>query len=245
MDRDTYLAHLARDGARIADLAREHLDAPIPTCPGWTLRDLVEHLGMVHRWQTEAARVDAGTFPDMSGAALGPADGSSWGAWLQEGVDAAVATMSTLDPAAPRWTWTKPDGGDSAQWYFRRIAQETLVHRLDAELGAGAVSDVDPAFAIDGIDEMFDLFLPMAKGQAIGGNGETLHLHATDAEGEWLLTMHADAIDVARGHAKGDAAIRASARDLLLESWGRAAIGDVEVFGDESVVQRFRDAPRA
>jgi uncharacterized protein (TIGR03083 family) len=244
MDRDAYLEHLASDGARVAAIAREHLDATVPTCPGWTVRDLVEHLGMVHRWQTEAARVDAGSFPDMSSAALAPADGASWGDWLQEGVDAAIATMSTLDPDAPRWTWTKPNGGDTAQWYFRRIAQETLVHRIDAELAVGEVTAVDPVFAVDGVDEMCDVLLPLAKGQQIDGGGTTVHLHATDAEGEWLLTMHDDHVDVARGHAKGDAAIRGTARDLLLEVWGRAPIGEVEVFGDESVVATFRRGAR-
>lgn len=244
MQRDTYLEHLAHDGARIADLAREHLEAAIPTCPGWTLQNLVEHLGMVHRWQTEAARVDAGGFPDMSGAVLAPAEGSSWADWLQEGVDDAVRTMSTLDPDAPRWTWAKPDGGDTAQWYFRRIAQETLVHRIDAELAAGEVTAVDPVFAVDGVDEMCDVMLPLAKGQQIGGGGKTVHLHATDAEGEWLLTMHDDHVDVARGHAKGDAAIRGTARDLLLEVWGREPIGAVEVFGDESAVATFRRGAR-
>jgi len=89
---------------------------------------------------------------------------------------------------------------------------------------------------------MCDVFLPASVGQPIGGNGETLHLHATDAEGEWLLTMHADRVDVARGHAKGDAAIRGRAHDLLLMMWGREPLGEVEVFGDPAVVARFREA---
>jgi hypothetical protein len=94
--------------------------------------------------------------------------------------------------------------------------------------------------AVDGIDEMVDVFLPASAGQPIGGNGETLHLHATDAEGEWLLTMQADRIDVARGHAKGDAAIRGRALDLLLIVWGRAPLGEIETFGDPSIVSRFQ-----
>ena len=39
MQRDDYLAHLTRDGTRMADLARGNLDAPVPTCPEWSLRD--------------------------------------------------------------------------------------------------------------------------------------------------------------------------------------------------------------
>jgi uncharacterized protein (TIGR03083 family) len=245
MDRDTYLEQLARDGGRMAELARGDLAAAVPTCPEWTLRDLLVHTGQVHRWQTEAGRVDAGTFPDMSGAEQPPTDDAAMADWFQRGVDDAVRTLSTVDPAAPRWTWAKPNGGDAAQWYFRRIAQETVVHRIDAELAAGVkVTPVDPAIAIDGLDEMFDVFIPMAIGQPIGGDGRTLHLHATDIEGEWLLALHADHVDVTRGHAKGDAAIRGRALDLLLQVWGRSPLGELEEFGDANVIAGFRAAAK-
>jgi uncharacterized protein (TIGR03083 family) len=243
VERDVYLAQLARDGQRMAALARGDLTAPVPTCPGWTLRDLIEHTGNVHRWQTEAARVDAGEFPDMSHE-RGITPGQSIADWFQEGVDRAVEVMSAVDPAATRWTWAKGPG-DVAQWYFRRIAQETYVHRIDAELTAGVpVTDADPVFAVDGVDEFCDVMIPQAVGQAINGRGKTVHLHATDAEGEWLLTLHDDRVDVVRGHAKGDAALRAAARDLLLEVWGREPLGHVEQFGDESVIATFRAAAR-
>jgi uncharacterized protein (TIGR03083 family) len=245
MHRDTYLAQLARDGGRMVELAGGDLTARVPTCPDWTLRDLLVHTSEVHRWQTQAGRVDAGTFPDMSHAEQPPADDGTLADWFRRGVDDAVATLSTVDPDAPRWTWAKPSGGDTAQWYFRRIAQETLVHRIDAELAAGVeVLAVDPAVAVDGVDEMVDVFLPMATGQPIGGDGRTLHLHATDAEGEWLLQLQPDRVDVTHGHAKGDAAIRGRAVDLLLQVWGRAPLGAVEEFGDAEVIATFRAAAR-
>lgn len=244
MHRDEYLAQLARDGRRMAALARGDLDAPVPTCPGWALRDLIEHTGRVHRWQTEAARHDHGGFPPAETLRRHPADGQSLADWFQEGVDVALATMSQVDPGASRWTWAHGPG-DVAQWYFRRITQETVVHRIDAELAAGVdVGEVDPVLAVDGVDEFCDVMIPKSAGQPIGGDGRTLHLHATDAEGEWLLRLHPDQVEVTRGHAKGDTALRGSARDLLLEVWGRDPLGEVEVFGDESVVATFRAAAR-
>jgi uncharacterized protein (TIGR03083 family) len=243
--RDEYLDQLARDGRRIADLARGDLEAPVPTCPDWRLVDLVEHTGFVHRWQTEACRHDHGAFPDPAIHRIGPADGQSWADWFQAGVDDAVATMRQVEPDAPRWTWSAPGGGETAQWYFRRIAQETLVHRIDAELAAGAdVGPVDPVFAVDGIDEVFFMMLPISGPEPVGGSGETVHLHATDVEGEWLVTLHPESMTVERGHAKGDAAIRGGARDLLLQVWGRDPLGELEVFGDEAVVARFRAATK-
>jgi len=240
MHRDTYLEQLARDGGRMAELANGDLTAKVPTCPDWTLRDLLVHTGQVHRWQAEAGRTDAGTFPDMSSAEQPPADDAAFADWFQRGVDDAVATLSTVDPDAPRWTWAKPSGGDTAQWYFRRIAQETLVHRIDAELAAGVERNlVDPPFAVDGIEEMFDMFIPASPPEpSLGGSGETLHLHATDTEGEWLVTIHADHITIDRGHAKGDAAVRGKAIDLLLFVWGRD-LGGLERFGDAAVIDRL------
>lgn len=240
MHRDEHLAQLRRDGHRMADLASGDLQARVPTCPDWTLAELLEHTGFVHRWQTTVVRDDPDGFPDGSTWRHGPDAGESVGLWFRRGVDEAVAVMSSVDPTEPRWTWAGPA---TAGWYPRRIAQETLVHRVDAELAAGEPHDpVDPVMAVDGVDEVCDVFLPASAGQPIGGNGETLHLHATDAEGEWLLTMHADRVDVDRGHAKGDAAIRGRAADLLLLVWGRDPLGEVETFGDASVVARFREA---
>lgn len=242
MLRDQYLEQLACDGRRMADLGRRDLTAPVPTCPDWTLGDLLLHTGQVHRWQTEAARKDHGEFPGERSHSRGPADGQPLPDWFQEGVDLAVATMSKIDATETRWTWFPPD--QTAGWYFRRITQETLVHRIDAELTAGDVTDVDPVLAADGIAEMCEVFVPSADGQPIGGDGQTLHLHATDAESEWLLTLHADRVDVERGHAKGDAAVRGTARDLLLLVWGREPLDAIEVFGDESVVATFRAAAK-
>ena len=81
IERDDYLAHLAHDGGRMAEVARGDLEAPVPTCPEWTLKDLVEHTGQVHRWQTEACRVDAGGFPaPVGGNSAARAAGAEGGA---------------------------------------------------------------------------------------------------------------------------------------------------------------------
>src|SRR6476659_6302482 len=51
------LAMLDAEAARLAREADRGLPSdPVPTCPEWTVRDLVTHLGGVHRW---AAAVDA------------------------------------------------------------------------------------------------------------------------------------------------------------------------------------------
>jgi Mycothiol maleylpyruvate isomerase N-terminal domain len=42
---------LRREGALLADAAeRAGMGAEVPACPGWRVRDLLKHLGYVHRW---------------------------------------------------------------------------------------------------------------------------------------------------------------------------------------------------
>ena len=66
-----------------------------------------------------------------------------------------------------------------------------------------------------------------------------MHLHGTDAENEWLIAMTPDGLDVRREHAKGDLALRGAVSDLELVLYDRPPIGDVERFGDESVLDAW------
>jgi hypothetical protein len=111
------------------------------------------------------------------------------------------------------------------------------VHRVDAELARADQQPVDGALAEDGIDEIFVMIAN--RGQAPEGSGETLHLHGTDRDAEWLLTFEPDRIDLRREHAKGDAAIRASVSDLEMLLYQRPTLGSVEQFGDDAVLARF------
>jgi uncharacterized protein (TIGR03083 family) len=243
MDRDTYMHHLARDGRRMAELARGDLEAMVPTCPDWKLVDLIEHTGMVHRWQTTTVRDRPPSFPDESVWRLGPADGVSWADWFQAGVDDAVRVIGAADPASGCWTWFEPD--QTAGFFQRRITLETLVHRLDAELAAtGTITAVDPVLGTDAIDEVFDVMVPATAPSPVGGRGETVHLHATDGDGEWVVTLLADTVTVERTHAKADAAVRASTADLVLFIWGREPVGPVERFGDPAAAELLAAACR-
>ena len=128
-----------------------------------------------------------------------------------------------------------------AGFWPRRMAHETAVHRVDAEQAVGAaVGAIEPAFGVDGIDEILTIFVPALGADRSPGDGRTVHLHSTDAEGEWLIRFDPDRIDVATGHAKGDAAVRGPAGDLLLWLWGRRPLDGLEVFGDPGAADALR-----
>ena len=69
-----------------------------------------------------------------------------------------VAELTTRDPGAPGGTWYPPD--PTVGFWFRRMAQESVIHRIDAELGAGAaIAPVPADLAVDGVDELLKVFV--------------------------------------------------------------------------------------
>ncbi|MEX1007809.1 MAG: hypothetical protein WD271_08175, partial [Acidimicrobiia bacterium] len=109
---------------------------------------------------------------------------------------------------------------------------------------AGRAHVIDTMLAADGVDECLGM-LPFRNRDLLPGNGETVHLHCTDTEGEWLVTLAADSPAIERVHAKGDVAARGTASDLDLFVWGRVGASAFEVFGDLELLERFQAGTRA
>ncbi|HEX5586572.1 MAG TPA: maleylpyruvate isomerase family mycothiol-dependent enzyme [Acidimicrobiia bacterium] len=250
MNTTEYLDAIARESAALADAAeRAGLDASVPACPGWTVFDLVEHVGNVQRW----AALTVTTLPTerISRSEMRelppPAE---LVAWFRAASATLVDALAAADPSAPVWTFS---GEHSVRFWFRRQAHEVAVHRWDAALAAGAPTPIDTSLAIDGIAEWLEMSLGrLASG--LVGHGETVHLHCTDtsagtatdagseAGGEWLVTLAADGPTVEARHAKGDVAARGTASDLDLFVWGRLPADGLDVFGDAELLERFRRA---
>lgn len=235
MERSAYLAALRRDAEALLAAAPGHLDAAVPSCPGWRVERLVGHVGRVYRWT--ARWVTTGASQDVER----PPAGEAVVAWAGEGLAEVVAALEAGDDDRPVATWV---GEQPARFWPRRMAVETALHRWDLQAAVGEPEPLDGELAVDGIDEVFDVLLPERAPEALVGEGETLHLHATDVAGEWLVTLGAGPPRVERTHAKGDVAVRASASDLLLLLWNRADPERLEVFGDTALLRRWADNVR-
>jgi uncharacterized protein (TIGR03083 family) len=210
--------------------------AAVPACPGWNLAALQEHMGQVHRWANLVLTTKPAERPHRDRTPL--EEGADRHAFVAEGAAALRATLVTADLDEPVWTFA---GRRPARWWLRRQTQETTLHALDGieAVGQGDLA-VSPELAVDGIGEMFDVFVPgNLDRRAFGGTGETFHLHATDAPGEWLIRFEPDQVVVTHDHAKGDAAARGPALDLLRLVWGRSPGPELAVFGDTTIVDRF------
>jgi uncharacterized protein (TIGR03083 family) len=240
MTPDEYLDAIARESAALADAAeRAGLDAPVPSCPDWTVADLVGHIGQIQQWArvtVEQRATQRLSRRDLPGA---PPAAERIG-WFRGQAEALVDRLRATDPATPVWSWTDDN---TARFWSRRQANEVAVHRWDAELAAGTPVSLDPALAADGVDESLAM-LPF-RNDLVTGNGETVHLHCTDTEGEWLVTLQTDGPTVERVHAKGNVAARGTASDLDLFVWGRVGPDTLEVFGDVELLDRFQRATRA
>ena len=219
-------------GTVVAVVAAGPSDASVPTCPDFDLFGLARHLGQVCGfWIHLLADADGRPKPEL----LACDDASEQADWLADLGRQLVGELRLTTAASPCWTW---DPGDqTAGFVARRLCHEFSIHRVDAQLAVGPADPVRADIAADGIDELFLLADVSPRGEVEGDGASTVHLHGTDAEGEWFVRIGADTMAVTHEHAKGDLAVRASLSDLELLLYGRPTTGSIETFGDASLVE--------
>lgn len=220
-------AAVAAETARfVAALKDADLTAAVPSCPGWTLADLVKHTGSVQRWFSGLLHARIQEPPRQRDVDLRlPERQEDYPDWLADSATVAAQAFAATDPDLPMWAW----GVDQhARFWARRMLFETLLHRVDAELALGRRATVDRALAVDGIDE-FLVNLPFAASFApdvakLRGPEQTIRFDATDGEGSWLVRLRPDGfgLDANAGAAEAaDATVHGIAADLLLLVYGR------------------------
>ncbi|MEU9945354.1 maleylpyruvate isomerase family mycothiol-dependent enzyme [Streptomyces lavendulae] len=252
-EQPDHAAAVAAQTARFVDLVRgADLTAPVPTCPGWTLADLVRHCGGVHRWFSALLLRKVQERPTSRDVDLRlPEREEDYADWLAAGGAAAAEVFAATDPDAPMWVW----GADGhARFWIRRMLFETLVHRVDAERALGLASSIDAPLARDGVDE-FLVNLPYATPFAPGvaqlrGTDQTIRFRCTDTDGSWLVRLRPDGFglvadgtgdvtgDGREAGAEADATVGAPAADLLLVLYGRTprTAPGVESTGDAALL---------
>jgi uncharacterized protein (TIGR03083 family) len=243
---------LFRDVVKGADLS-----VTVPTCPDWTLAQLVRHVGGNLRASETAVRTGtavvepAKQVPEVAGPS--DDDPAELDAWLTEGAARFAGTLRRAGPdgRAQVWMFNQTTG-----FWARRAAQDLVVHRADAAVTVGADYDVAHELAADAIDELLELMSdPQVASTSPGmaelrGPGKSIHLHATDTEpglgAEWLIELGADGWTWRRGHDKATVALRGPLTDVLLVFYRRqpADSDRVEVLGDAALLDFWLDRVR-
>jgi len=227
LTRDAYLDSLERDvRAFSALLSGGDVDAPVDSCPGWSLLDLARHLSTVHRWATDC--LVSATNADETEA--------PWGrdkvqVWFDDGAARLIDVLRTTDPSTPTWNFGPPPR--TAAFWSRRQAHETSVHLWDARLSQGLTSPIDGDLAADGVDEVVTMFFPrQVRLKRIPPLEQGLAIELTDADARYVLA--GDGTDRA---AAAVATVRGPSSDVLLALWGRAEIDRLDVVGDRRTVK--------
>ncbi len=223
---DAYLDSIIDDTVALAaTITDPTLDLPVPSCPGWTLRDLAHHLGEVQRWArlavVTAAPPDEAAIDPPPG--VGPDEAAALRRWLVTGAHALVDAMRDLDPTAPTWH-PFPVPRVAAVWP-RRQAHEVAVHRWDAEHAVDAPSG-GFVLGADFVAEYFEVIVP----RVIDRDGRSapsgrIRVRLTDTATSWVVDTSDATVQVVAGDP--DLALpelAGTADDLVLALWRRQAL---------------------
>ena len=238
MDEQRFLACLDADFTRLRAVVDGAVDAPVPSCPGWTGADLARHVAEVYLHKTETMR--QGTWPAPWPPELPDPLSALDDAYRQ--LTGEFAARAVTDKAL---TWYAHD--QTVGFWLRRMAQETVIHRLDAELAAGVEHDPIPAdLAVDGIDELLTCFLAYASEEdpdevreyLADCDGRTVQI-ATDGAG-WQVQLGPETITVERGESDAEAAVLGEPGAVLRWLWRRADDDVVRLDGNRWAVGKLR-----
>jgi len=237
-----HIDSLKREGQLLAAAAiRTELDTPIPTCPDWRMRDLVRHIGGVHRWatgyvgdrRTEAWDVD---LDDIVGT--WPADPDLID-WFREGHARLVHTLASAPPDLDCLTFL--DAPSPLAMWARRQAHETAMHRVDAESPGGTITKFHPEFAADGVDELLSCFITRPGRGPKVSSPCSIQVHATDTGDDWHIQIGLEDVVTLRLSSPADCTITGVAGDLYLLLWNRRNDADISVDGDLDLLGQWRE----
>jgi uncharacterized protein (TIGR03083 family) len=236
---DQFVETIRADGDRLAEVAqRAGLEAAVPTCPGWLVADLLRHLGGVHRWAAAHVTGEGSEPVPADEFFVAPADGVLLD-WFREGHQALIVALAAAEPGLDCWTFLP--AGSPLEFWARRQAHETAVHRADAEAAVGARPQWSPPFAADGIDELLNGFFRRQPERLAADPPLRMSLHATDADRAWTVRMEPDRLYVDAGEQPADLRLAGTASHLYLLLWNRADTGGLDVDGDPKAWESWRD----
>jgi len=238
---------LRQQGESLADAAeRAGLDATVPPCAPWLVKDLLRHTGYVHRWAARHVTecpdqiIDG---PSEEEILRGGTDDAGLLAWFRAGLAALVHTLATADPAIKCPTFIAAPS--PLAFWARRQAHETAIHRADADSASGATPGYEADFAADGIDELVMGFGRRRKYQPAADGGLRLRVVATDTADAWSVEAREGRLHPGRdadGEQEAGCTVSGPASGLYLYLWNRAdaARAGVTITGDPGLLSAWQ-----
>ncbi|MFE3524988.1 maleylpyruvate isomerase family mycothiol-dependent enzyme [Streptomyces sp. NPDC059161] len=238
---------------RTAVAAAPSLDVQVPTCPGWTLFDLVKHLGGGDRfWAAIVGAGPADAPPAEATAARAalevPREREALPAWLSASTQLLLNALREAGPESGCWTWwPASQSPQTSGGIARHRVQETAVHTYDAQLAGGVPQPLPLGVALDGVEE--SLFTVCGTPSAWPHKPTAFDFHT--AEGcSWRLTVDGDGARSTRIPAPttvtgedsdaAGASIRGTASELVLYLYDRIPADSLHVDGDAGLLDLLR-----
>jgi uncharacterized protein (TIGR03083 family) len=206
-------------GARgfAALLERSNLDAPVPSCPGWTVFDLAEHIGGIHQW---AAHAIVHRSPDGQPTAA-PKNRAGLVAWYRDSAGLMLNVLQETPEDAEVWHFgPRPR---MVRFWQRRQAHEVTMHLHDLNLALGQAEPIDAVLAADGVDEVRNLFFPrQVRLERMPALARSLAVVVAETGGRYVFSGDGTGDDDERA----EATVTAPAEILLLALWHRIPADD-------------------
>ena len=238
---------------RAAVAAAPSLDARVPTCPEWTLFDLVEHLGGGDRFWAAVVGAGPADGPPAEAAAARaalvlPREREALVAWLAASTQLLLGALHQAGPDSGCWTWwPASQSPQSAGGIARHRVQETSVHAYDAQAAVGAPQPLPAEAALDGVEEF--LFTVCATPSPWPHEPTSFDFHAAEGR-SWRLTVDGDGARATRVPAPGTtagqapdavgASVHGTAGELVLFCYDRLPAGTLRVDGDAGLIDLLR-----
>jgi uncharacterized protein (TIGR03083 family) len=216
MDLNGYLAVLATEATALAAAAQEAgLDADVPTCPGWTVQDLVLHMGEVHRWATAAVASKATKLGDVPADSRGPLpEAADTIDWFCHGAIALRDTLAAADPTVEYAAFLTDPATPRLLFWARRQTMETTVHRVDAESAVGRCTALAPDVALDGIVEFLTGFIPRSRTPLRADAPHCLQIAPTYSDRRWTVSISNEMPVTERRAADANCTVSGPASDI-------------------------------
>lgn len=233
---EQYFAVIDADTERLIELGERGLDPDVPSCPDWTVADVVQHVGMVyeHKVRVMADNAWPKPWPPAELQAKPPLE------LLREAKDDLFEEFSQHDVTEPTTTF----GADTTiAFWVRRMALEVAVHRYDAELAHGEPTPVPADLALDGIDEILKVTLAGPWWTDYDTEHPVDARVAVESGGHrWLCDLSLRAVTVADdAGTPAQGTVGGEPEQVFLWLWGRAPDDAVVTSGDPQVVRGFRE----
>ena len=237
LTHEQYVEHVRADAARILAVAGRGLDAAVPSCPGWTVRDAVEHIAEVYRHKVACIREKA--FPEPWPPERGV---ESTLDYFGQATDDLLTELTRRDALeyADTWWWDERTVG----FWGRRMAHESAIHRVDVELAHDDTTPIDDALALDGVDEVLRRFLAGDWSDEPVLDQPTTVVRVESGGTAWRVVMEPSAV-VASVYLDRwpelaiDATVSGDPLPMYLWLWGRGPRDQISTDGDHAAAERM------